>query len=99
MGVGGSLITTPPSEFARGRLMGKGFSFKPAHTDVSAAAIHGVTERDRLGKAKADEAAQQTLGAVDRRQALWRRFSHYASAFRNFIGAIGPSLSERQEKL
>eukprot|EP00971_Amphidinium_carterae_P157423 3120805-Amphidinium_carterae.1 len=53
----------------------------------------------RLGNEQADGAAQQTLGAVDRKQGLWRSYRHYACAFRNFLGAIGPSLNERQEKL
>eukprot|EP00971_Amphidinium_carterae_P035096 690868-Amphidinium_carterae.1 len=51
------------------------------------------------GNAEADRAANSVLSAVDGRQQQWQRYRHFAHTFRNFCGAIGPLLHERQEKL
>eukprot|EP00971_Amphidinium_carterae_P134393 2663031-Amphidinium_carterae.1 len=69
------------------------------HTDGLTAAQHGVSELDRRGNAQADHAAQHVLPGVDCKQETWKRYRLFACVFRNFFGAIGPALCERQEKL
>eukprot|EP00971_Amphidinium_carterae_P287051 5698227-Amphidinium_carterae.2 len=54
------------------------------------------------GNAEADRAANSVFGAANGKQQQWqwyRRFAHTFRNFLNFLGAIGPSLHERQEKL
>eukprot|EP00971_Amphidinium_carterae_P049806 981837-Amphidinium_carterae.1 len=79
--------------------LGREVKWTKAHTGSRTAALHGVSEADRLGNDRADKAANEVLAAVDGRQDLWNRYRAFASKFRTLLGLIGPTLSERKEKL
>eukprot|EP00971_Amphidinium_carterae_P313048 6221264-Amphidinium_carterae.1 len=61
--------------------------------------LHGVSEADRQGNERADKAANNVLGQVDRKQSTWKRYRQFAASYRHFLGLIGPVLGEKKDKL